>query len=189
MLDKFVIAAQVPLMLDWTRAHSALTHTRVILFVVGVSLGACGTSPKNIIRQDGPTVLDIMRGTGGEVAQSDAQGTGPRDALPVVARRIGATSIGHMAYTRDAVNEVRQLFPTLPNPTIALYIHAHPVVDPNTGETLPVPAYTTAFPLYSRVEFAMPGELPPTRHPVAEPYPVARPHDDNVPFSDTRTYQ
>ena len=188
MLDKYAIAVEVDPMPDWINVVRCPVAGVCILLVGMLLVSSCGSSPTRIIRQDGDTVLDIMRGTGGEVANTDAQVVDDQRSPTVVRREVGKSSIGHGAYTRDAINEVRQLFPTLPNPTIALYIHAHPVVDPNTGETLPVPAYTTVFPLYSRVEFAMPGELPSSRDPIAQPYPAARATDEGVPFSDTGTY-
>lgn len=64
-------------------------------------------------------------------------------------------------WSRDSVNEIEHLFPRLPNPTLLLYI------DPHLSEAgYPVPGYTTAFPLYERVEYALPGEVPPPARPV-----------------------
>ena len=160
-----------------------MTMHRSILPVsvlASVLLGACGASPKNVIVQEGATVEQIMRGEGGEVASS-LQAKQPH--VPV-SRLAGTTAIGYSEYTRDSLNETKQLFPTLPNPTIVLYIHPHKVKDPNTGESLPVPGYATAFPLYNRVEFALPGELPSSRDPVSRPFPAANEQDQNVPYSD-----
>jgi len=59
-------------------------------------------------------------------------------------------------YTRDAFNEIDVLFPRLPNPTLVMYIFPH-----LAGESgAPVPGYTTAFPMYEQVEYALPGEVP-----------------------------
>ena len=60
-----------------------------------------------------------------------------------------------VSYTRTAANELELLFPRLPNPDI--YIHVLPHLA--TDERVPVPGYTTAAPLYERVEYALPGEL------------------------------
>ncbi len=58
-------------------------------------------------------------------------------------------------YTREAHNEIEALFPALPNPQLVLYVYPH------LGEDgAPVPGYATAFPLYERVEYALPGEAP-----------------------------
>ena len=58
-------------------------------------------------------------------------------------------------YTRDAFNEIDVLFPRLPNPTLVMYVFPH-----LAGESgAPVPGYTTAFPMYEQVEYALPGEV------------------------------
>ena len=45
-------------------------------------------------------------------------------------------------------------FKKLPNPTIYVYVFQHLAEDAR----VPVPGYWTAFPLYERVEYALPGE-------------------------------
>ena len=60
-----------------------------------------------------------------------------------------------VGYTREAHTEIEALFPVLPNPQLLLYVYPH------LGEDgAPVPGYATAFPLYERVEYALPGEVP-----------------------------
>ncbi|MGH2708017.1 MAG: TIGR03751 family conjugal transfer lipoprotein, partial [Actinomycetota bacterium] len=60
-----------------------------------------------------------------------------------------------VGYTREAHTEIEALFPALPNPELVLYVYPH------LGEDgAPVPGYATAFPLYERVEYALPGEVP-----------------------------
>ena len=58
------------------------------------------------------------------------------------------------SYARTATNELELLFPRLPNPDIYIYVTPHLATD----ERVPVPGYTTAVPLYERVEYALPGE-------------------------------
>ena len=58
------------------------------------------------------------------------------------------------ADTRTMQNEVNHLFPLLPNPELVMYVFPHLV----TSEQLPVPGYTTAFSLYEKNYYAMPGE-------------------------------
>ena len=59
-------------------------------------------------------------------------------------------------YTRDAYNEIETTFPRLPNPTLVMYVFPHLA----TEERVPVPGYATTFPMYERVEYALPGEVP-----------------------------
>ena len=62
-------------------------------------------------------------------------------------------------YTRDAGNEIEQLFPLLPNPQIVIYVPPH-----FTAKGRPVPGYTTVTRMYDRDEYAMRGEWIPD-HP------------------------
>ena len=57
-------------------------------------------------------------------------------------------------YTRTARNEVYRQFHRLPNPDLVMYVYPHLA----GSDPVPVPGYTTVFPLYQRVQYAMPGE-------------------------------
>ena len=57
-------------------------------------------------------------------------------------------------YSRTAANEIRSQFPRLPNPDLVLYIYPHLA----GSEQAPVPGYSTVFPLYQQVQYALPGE-------------------------------
>ena len=57
-------------------------------------------------------------------------------------------------YTRTAQNEIYSQFKRLPNPDLVMYVFPH-----LTGaDPAPVPGYSTIFPFYQRVQYAMPGE-------------------------------
>lgn len=51
-------------------------------------------------------------------------------------------------------NNIKQTFPTLKNPFLVMYVFPHL----NTEDGTPIPGYWTTFPLYDKVEFALPGE-------------------------------
>ncbi len=57
-------------------------------------------------------------------------------------------------YTRSAANEIRSQFPRLPNPDLVLYVFPHLA----GSEQAPVPGYSTVFPFYRQVHYALPGE-------------------------------
>jgi conjugative transfer region lipoprotein (TIGR03751 family) len=57
-------------------------------------------------------------------------------------------------YTRTAANEIYRQFHRLPNPDLAMYVFPHLA----GSDPAPIPGYTTVFPLYQRVRYAMPGE-------------------------------
>ena len=58
------------------------------------------------------------------------------------------------AYTRSAANAIRSQFPRLPNPDLVLYVFPHLA----GSEQAPVPGYTSVFPFYRQVHYALPGE-------------------------------
>ncbi|MBN0393812.1 TIGR03751 family conjugal transfer lipoprotein, partial [Pseudomonas aeruginosa] len=57
-------------------------------------------------------------------------------------------------YTRTASNEIHSQFKRLPNPDLVMYVFPHLA----GSDPAPVPGYTTVFPFYQRVQYAMPGE-------------------------------
>ena len=72
-------------------------------------------------------------------------------------RPLPPTGIAHYrGFVREAATEIESVFPRLPNPTLVMYI------DPHLSEAgYPIPGYATAFTLYEKTEFALPGEVPP----------------------------
>ena len=57
-------------------------------------------------------------------------------------------------YTRTAQNEIYRQFHRLPNPDLVVYVFPHLA----GSDPVPVPGYSTVFPLYQRVQYALPGE-------------------------------
>lgn len=106
-----------------------------------LALSACGSTPTSeIFRDDVPSMGEIY-------GASTARVRGPR--------HVAGKSDGDVTgYTREAGNEIRNLFPTLENPTLLMYVFPHV-----TGKGVAVPGYATAFPMYEQgVIYALPGE-------------------------------
>jgi conjugative transfer region lipoprotein (TIGR03751 family) len=57
-------------------------------------------------------------------------------------------------FTRTAQSEIYSQFKRLPNPDLVMYVFPHLA----GSDPAPIPGYTTVFPLYQRVQYAMPGE-------------------------------
>ena len=73
---------------------------------------------------------------------------------PLTEVDVKAAPAVNASYTRTAQNEIYRQFQRLPNPDLTLYVFPHLAgTDP-----VPIPGYTTVFPLYQRVQYAMPGE-------------------------------
>lgn len=129
---------------------------RAALLLIAALISGCSTSTEELFPQEGPTMVDVYnnhltaveRGRQYEISRRQLRPTGKRADF-------GEGSAE--AYTRTAVNEIENLFPTLENPNLVMYVFPHLTSD----ERLPVPGYSTSFSLFERTEFALPGETRP----------------------------
>ena len=122
------------------------------LGLISLTLAGCASTKDTVLPQDGPSMKAIYEGHVHEMHARDPQVIrGELGNRPVVTGEVAL-----QGYTRDAFNEIDVLFPRLPNPTLVMYVFPH-----LAGEAgAPVPGYTTAFPMYEQVEYALPGEVP-----------------------------
>ena len=122
------------------------------LGLISLVLAGCASTKDGVLPQDGPSMKAIYASHVAEMNARDPQ---------IVRGELGSRPIatGEAAlrgYTREAFNEIDVLFPRLPNPTLVMYVFPH-LAGPARA---PVPGYTTAFPMYEQVEYALPGEVP-----------------------------
>ncbi|WP_454868447.1 TIGR03751 family conjugal transfer lipoprotein [Pseudomonas farris] len=134
--------------LTWIKTITAALAT--------LTLAGCATNTEELLSHNGSTMMDVWnRQTSGTTpsGQSAQQLLDARQAL----RRSPVeplTPSTSEPYTRTAQNEIRSQFHRLPNPDLVMYVFPHWAgTDP-----VPVPGYSTVFPLYQRVQYAMPGE-------------------------------
>ena len=144
------------------------TRTLAVVLIAAALTGCAATQPKTALRE-GARMVDLYRGTVApeqRQAAADEPGTASADV-----KRCGwwlltwrcqmqeaaalETAPEEPSYARTAANELELLFPRLPNPDVYIYVLPHLATDAR----VPVPGYTTAVPLYERVEYALPGEL------------------------------
>jgi len=123
----------------------------VVILAAVLGLTGCAARKETILPQAGPTMEHIYR----QHFQHMGQG-----GTAAVRRQLGARGIetgagGLAGYVRDAYTELDAHFPRLPNPTLVMYVFPHLAGQ----ERVPVPGYATTFPLYTRVEYALPGEV------------------------------
>ena len=114
-------------------------------------LGGCASTKEAVLPQDGPSMQAIYDAHVVEMAAEDPS---------VVRAALGCRGVsageGDLAgYSRDAFNELDVRFPRLPNPSLVMYVFPH-LAGP---ERTPVPGYATTFPMYERIEYALPGEV------------------------------
>ena len=124
------------------------------LLAVALLLGGCATSKEALLPHDNRSMLDIWNvETGGGSAR---QLLDARQALrrPLSEADVQAAPAMQARYTRTAANEIYRQFHRLPNPDLLMYVFPHLA----GSDPVPVPGYTTLFPLYQRVQYALPGE-------------------------------
>ena len=159
-----------------------MRSTRAIVAAsLAAALAGCATTEPAAVLAGGPRMIDLYRGTavepapaerGGPQAPQAPEGTVPEvpkgDVVEATCRwgwlrwrceapapPLAACACGDApSYARTAANELELLFPRLPNPDVFIYVPPHLA----TELRIPVPGYTTAVPLYDRVEYALPGE-------------------------------
>ena len=114
-----------------------------------LTMTACSTSQESTLPQPATHVKDVWE---------SKTGSGGGDAVvqqrSILRRALSPTDIAQRQsdYSRDSYREIFTQFARLPNPDIVLYVFPH-----KTG-AMPVPGYSTVFPLYERVQYAMPGD-------------------------------
>lgn len=154
-----------------------LDRFALLLLISGFLLGGCSTSKEKLLPQDGPTMLDIYEGHLDRVGQGQIEPTRAQTAecddakncepaagetpdllqtrAELTARTADRQYFELVGYTREVHNEIEVLFPTLPNPMMVMYVFPHLAGE----EKMPVPGYATSFSMYSKTEFALPGEV------------------------------
>lgn len=115
------------------------------LLIAVIWISGCSTSaPMKKLQTNGQSTSELMRGHSG--LNSGANSSKP--IRPVF-------DYNYSQYTRNSMSELDVLFPRLPNPTLVMYVYPH-----ISQAGVPVPGYSTAFALFDKVEYALPGETP-----------------------------
>ncbi|AYL80151.1 TIGR03751 family conjugal transfer lipoprotein [Pseudomonas syringae] len=129
----------------------------VFLIVASLGLAGCQTNKEEMLPHGQNTMMDVWnQGTTGSAGSASSRQL--LDARSELGRPIDVRATqplqDNAAYTRTAQNEIYSQFKRLPNPDLVMYVFPHLA----GSDPAPVPGYTTVFPLYQRVQYAMPGE-------------------------------
>ena len=119
-------------------------------------LAGCATSKDELLTHDGQTMQDIWSRESSNGGRAARELLDARQSLrrPLTIEEVQAAPIEQARYTRTAHNEIVSQFQRLPNPDLVMYVFPHLAgTDP-----VPVPGYSTVFPLYQHVQYALPGE-------------------------------
>jgi conjugative transfer region lipoprotein (TIGR03751 family) len=133
---------------NWTKSLALVLATAVV--------AGCATNKDELLTHGDRTMQDIWRqqtagGEGGNRQLLDARQS-LRRPLTDTDRQTAQSQ--QTRYTRTAANEIDRQFHRLPNPDLVMYVFPHLA----GSDPVPVPGYSTVFPLYQRVQYAMPGE-------------------------------
>lgn len=133
-----------------------LTNCRLKLgayIVISLIASGCSTSKDELLPHGDNTMMDVWD----QGASGSGNSTRSRqllDARQDLRRPLEAGEIDNAKFTRTAQNEIYSQFKRLPNPDLVMYVFPHLA----GSDPAPIPGYTTVFPLYQRVQYAMPGE-------------------------------
>jgi len=138
---------------NWTEVGAALVLPALCVAGAGcVGLTGCASGTKHdTIPSDGPTMAEIYRQHMAGVGQRGAPAQ--RELRP---QRGPDDPSDAGSYQRTDANEIDNRFTRLPNPDLVMYVAPHL----SANGRYPVPGYSTVFPMYETVEYAMPGEVP-----------------------------
>ncbi|EBB6667381.1 TIGR03751 family conjugal transfer lipoprotein [Salmonella enterica] len=123
---------------------------RMLILLLSLLLTACSTDQKTLLPVDENTTMLNIWGR----QNNDAQAL--YDARSVLRRPLddATMTVQQQQAARSDSNATKALFRRLPNPDLEMYIFPHLA----GREGVPVPGYTTVFPFYNRVQYALPGE-------------------------------
>lgn len=123
------------------------------ILLSALAISGCTTDKDRLLPHGQQTMLDIWDANASSAKHSptDSQLFQARSTLH---RALNEPTQDHTAYTRTAQNEIYIQFKRLPNPDLVMYVFPHLA----GSDPVPVPGYSTVFPLYQRVQYAMPGE-------------------------------
>ena len=148
-----------------------ILNIATLISLLFLTTGCATGSKDSILPQEGPTMKEVYEGhfTGNYVEHrqdesmdkdnttQSGEGRLQENNGLITRRRLhddNENSDDLTGYTRQAHNEIQQIFPRLKNQTLIMYIFPHL----SQRERHPVPGYSTAFTLYKQTEYALPGE-------------------------------
>lgn len=139
---------------NWIKKVSLVSTLMLVIAITG-----CSTNKDKLMPHGDENMLDVWnQGTGGSSSggQQTQRLLDARQELrrPLTEQDHQTLASNQQSYSRHAQNEIYSQFKRLPNPDLVMYVFPHL----SGTDPVPVPGYTTVFPLYQRVQYAMPGE-------------------------------
>ncbi len=129
-----------------------------LILISVVALSGCATSSDTEALKNGPTMAQAYQAA---ISGDDTAGSSNESQnLTSLRTQLGNTQPMQTQTASNTVNQaadqINMQFPTLPNPTLVMYVYPHFA----GADQAPVPGYYTAFSFYTRIHYALPGEMP-----------------------------
>jgi conjugative transfer region lipoprotein (TIGR03751 family) len=134
--------------------------SRIGLAILALAaLAGCATRKDALLPHGRQTMPELWS----EYSGGPADGSPPDGAFerargmlrrPLTEPETQSTLSENSSYTRNAENETNIEFKRLPDPDLIMYVFPHLA----GRDPVPVPGYSTVFPFYGRMHYAMPGE-------------------------------
>ncbi|QHF43013.1 conjugal transfer protein [Pseudomonas sp. S35] len=132
--------------------HALKIGTYLVITLLGAG---CSTSKDELLPHGDNNMMDVWnQGSSGSSSTSSRQLLDARQDLRRPLQTNQAEVDENAKFTRTAQNEINSQFKRLPNPDLVMYVFPHLA----GSDPAPIPGYTTVFPLYQRIQYAMPGE-------------------------------
>jgi conjugative transfer region lipoprotein (TIGR03751 family) len=124
---------------------------------IALLVSGCATSKDELLPHGNNTMQDVWdQGTAGSMGSAGSRQL--MDARLELRRPLTGDQSppveANKGFARTSQNEIYSQFKRLPNPDLVMYVFPHFA----GSDPAPIPGYTTVFPLYQRVQYAMPGE-------------------------------
>lgn len=123
-----------------------------VLILIWISAALWGCSSGNPLPKDMAPMAQIYDE---QFQETKLRRMELKDARERISRPLINHGMDLDGYTRDAYNEIREIFTELPNPALVMYVFPHLAENGS-----PVPGYSTVFRMYEKTEYALPGEVP-----------------------------
>lgn len=120
----------------------------LLTFGTALFLSGCSTSKEKMFPHSSETMNDIYNKKAGGASQLFDNRLQLRREVDNLTQNVEVVT-----HTRTAEQEINNLFQRLPNPDLVMYVYPH-----LSDGKVPIPGYSTVFPFYVEVQYAMPGE-------------------------------
>lgn len=125
----------------------------LISVLAAIGLSSCSS----LFSSSMPAGTGSMQQTYNEAINGSSASSSNLDSVRERIRYASTSNKLHLNAIASDGNPIDSQFARLPNPNIVMYVYPHQA---GTGDDVtPVPGYSTIFPLFQHVQYAMPGDV------------------------------